>query len=95
HASEANLNYLPSRLEEVVDPLPALREKCTEHHCMNFKELLDQCTERVTSKKKTSETCHQEMVDLIHCVDHCKSNHSDVSLQESARAMPQLFKKLK
>lgn len=67
--------------QEAVDPLPALREECTAHHCQKLKDELEKCNERVRSKSKTAETCHQEMVDLIQCVDHC--------------AMPKLFKKLK
>lgn len=59
--------------EEVVDPLPAIREECTVHHCQKLKDKLDTCNERVRSKKKTAETCHEEMVDFIHCVDHCVS----------------------
>ena len=36
-----------------------------------FKEILDECNDRVNSKNNTSETCHQEMVDYVNALDHC------------------------
>ena len=32
---------------------------------------LDACSDRVTAKNKTSETCFEEILDFYHCVDHC------------------------
>uniref|UniRef100_A0A914UPW4 Cytochrome b-c1 complex subunit 6 n=1 Tax=Plectus sambesii TaxID=2011161 RepID=A0A914UPW4_9BILA len=66
--------------DEVVDPLPAAREEC-EHHCTKLKERLDECNNRVSSRTKTDENCHEEFIDFISCVDHC--------------AMPKAFAKLK
>jgi len=66
---------------EVVDPFPEIREECEQKHCQKYREKLDECNARVSSRKKTEETCHEEVIDLFHCVDHC--------------ATPKLFKKLK
>jgi len=66
---------------EVVDWLPKYREECGEHHCAQLKAKLDSCNERVRARMRTEETCHEEMIDFMHCVDHC--------------AMPKLWNKLK
>jgi hypothetical protein len=36
-------------------------------------EKLNTCNSRVSSKTKTAETCVEEMIDYMHCVDHCVS----------------------
>uniref|UniRef100_A0A915BDM2 Cytochrome b-c1 complex subunit 6 n=1 Tax=Parascaris univalens TaxID=6257 RepID=A0A915BDM2_PARUN len=66
--------------EEGVDQLTFYREQCVEH-VAKFKEMLDECNARVMSRKKTEETCHEEMVDYVHHLDHC--------------AMPKAFATLK
>lgn len=56
------------------DPHETLREQCgATHHCQALSEKLEQCNDRVNSKKKTTETCIEELYDYIHCVDHCVS----------------------
>eukprot|EP00053_Salpingoeca_punica_P020462 m.211641 g.211641 ORF g.211641 m.211641 type:complete len:82 (+) comp18675_c0_seq1:67-312(+) len=61
--------------EEVVDHAPAIREECAEsHHCHGFKTELTKCNERVASRPGTTETCTQELFDLLHCVDHCAAD---------------------
>ncbi|KAH7716127.1 Protein T27E9.2 [Aphelenchoides avenae] len=73
---------MADRPEEGQDPLAFYREKCeSNHHVAKFKQLLDECNERVTSRSNTEETCQQEMVDYVHHLDHC--------------AMPKAFKELK
>lgn len=68
--------------EELVDPLTQRREKCREDEkCLKLKSRLEKCTLRVNNAKETSETCFEEVIDLVNCVDHC--------------AMHGLFKKLK
>ena len=65
------------------DPQDTLKEQCAQRkECVALQEELDRCTERVTSKTKTSETCAQELYDFIHCVDHCvrKLSKSDCLL---------------
>lgn len=57
--------------EELVDPMVVLREKCGEDHCQTFKDKFDSCTQRVNSRKATTESCFEELVDFMHCVDHC------------------------
>jgi len=44
-----------------------------DSHCEGFKAELQRCSDRVNSKKKTTETCVQEFNDFMHCVDHCVS----------------------
>ncbi|KAI4487009.1 hypothetical protein M0802_012109 [Mischocyttarus mexicanus] len=56
---------------ELVDPQTVLREKCSAKHCEKFKEILGTCNDRVNSRKKTEETCFEELIDYVHCVDHC------------------------
>lgn len=57
--------------EELVDPLDTLREKCKANHCPQYLEKFNACEKRVNSKKKTAENCWEELMDLMHCVDHC------------------------
>ncbi|XP_018329126.1 cytochrome b-c1 complex subunit 6, mitochondrial-like [Agrilus planipennis] len=61
--------------EDLVDPQQELRNECRESHCKNFAEKLEECTTRVTSKTKTTETCVEELIDLMHCLDHCVTPH--------------------
>lgn len=60
-----------AHIKDAVDPRIAVREHCTESHCKNYAKELETCNARVASKSKTSETCTQELFDLLHCVDHC------------------------
>ncbi|CAL1267241.1 unnamed protein product [Larinioides sclopetarius] len=57
--------------EDLVDPMDTIRQECVEKHCANFLEKLNECNDRVSSRKKTAETCAEELVDLLHCRDHC------------------------
>lgn len=60
--------------EESIDHQEVLREKCGElSKCTNLKEKLDQCSERVSSRSNTTETCTEELFDFVHCIDHCVS----------------------
>ncbi|KAA0189607.1 hypothetical protein HAZT_HAZT007243 [Hyalella azteca] len=53
------------------DPHDVLKEKCTATStCTALKEKLDECSDRVNSKSNTTETCYEELIDLIQCVDH-------------------------
>ncbi|XP_033637101.1 cytochrome b-c1 complex subunit 6, mitochondrial-like [Asterias rubens] len=61
--------------EDLVDPRDGILEECREgHHCEALKEELAVCTDRVSSRSKTEETCTQELFDFIHCVDHCSAD---------------------
>jgi len=52
-----------------------IKEKCGESkECSALKEILNTCTDRVSSKSATTETCVQELNDYLHCVDHCVSH---------------------
>ncbi|KAL0101564.1 hypothetical protein PUN28_019002 [Cardiocondyla obscurior] len=58
--------------EELVDPQTVLREQCNqESKCVNFKGKLDTCNDRVNSRSNTEETCLEELIDYVQCVDHC------------------------
>ena len=59
--------------DEVIDPLTVAREKCTESdECKKLRKKLNVCTKRVTANAgKTEETCFEEVLDLVQCVDHC------------------------
>lgn len=68
--------------DEIVDPLNVRREKCREEpKCLKLKSRLEKCTARVNKAKEPTETCFEEIIDLVNCVDHC--------------AMHGLFSKLK
>ncbi|XP_061175702.1 cytochrome b-c1 complex subunit 6, mitochondrial-like [Saccostrea echinata] len=59
--------------EELVDPQTVLREECSaKPKCAEFKEILDKCNERVAVKPAIEEeTCEEELIDYVNCVDHC------------------------
>ncbi|XP_076244389.1 ubiquinol-cytochrome c reductase 11 kDa subunit [Calliopsis andreniformis] len=58
--------------DEIVDPQKVLREKCSMRpKCSNMQERLNTCTDRVNSRKHTEETCLEELIDYVECVDHC------------------------
>ena len=57
--------------EDLIDPAVEIKEKCAEDHCLKYKNRLDECNDRVTSKENTTETCLEEILDFYHCVDHC------------------------
>ncbi|GFN98442.1 cytochrome b-c1 complex subunit 6 [Plakobranchus ocellatus] len=60
--------------EELTDPQDELKEKCSEKkECVSLKEKLDECNARVEGRSKTAETCVEEIIDFMHCVDHCVS----------------------
>ena len=68
--------------EDMVDPHDTLKEECANSgHCKSFLAKLEECNSRVNSKNETTETCAEELFDLMHCVDHCVA--------------PKLFAKLK
>ncbi|BFZ02385.1 hypothetical protein BsWGS_05424 [Bradybaena similaris] len=58
--------------EELIDPQTALRESCSQKkECAKLKLRLETCNERVEGEEKTTETCMEELIDFMHCVDHC------------------------
>ncbi|XP_076750162.1 ubiquinol-cytochrome c reductase 11 kDa subunit [Xylocopa sonorina] len=58
--------------EEVVDPQKIIRGKCSaEGKCAHLQLILETCNERVSSKTQTEETCMEELLDYVECVDHC------------------------
>ena len=57
--------------EDLVDPGQVIKEECTDGQCAKYKEKLDSCSSRVTSKSQTTETCFEEILDFYHCMDHC------------------------
>lgn len=62
--------------EEMVDPHDVLKETCQDKpECSGVKNLLSECNDRVNSRSQTTETCFEELVDLLGCVDHCVSHN--------------------
>ncbi|XP_051159564.1 cytochrome b-c1 complex subunit 6, mitochondrial-like [Leptopilina boulardi] len=60
--------------DELVDPQKVLRETCSQQKkCRELQDRLTTCNDRVNSRKNTEETCMEELVDLVQCVDHCVS----------------------
>lgn len=58
---------------ELVDPQGVIREECNAHHCEKYQTKLTTCNARVNSRSNTAETCYEELLDLMHCIDHCAS----------------------
>merc|ERR1712226_177694 len=66
----------PEEEEEVdlIDPVDEIRENCNHSNDVGkLKSVLEACTERVSSKNETTETCHEEVIDYIHALDTCVS----------------------
>jgi len=58
--------------EDLVDPLDEARTACREtKECQKYVAKLETCENRVSSKSNTEETCVEEMMDLLHSIDHC------------------------
>ncbi|XP_048763840.1 cytochrome b-c1 complex subunit 6, mitochondrial-like [Ostrea edulis] len=59
--------------EDLIDPHSVLRDDCAaKPKCAELKEILDKCNERVAVKPAIEEeTCEEELIDYVHCVDHC------------------------
>lgn len=58
--------------EELEDPQEVLRSSCQDTtKCSLLLDELMECNDRVNSRKKTKETCEQELYDFIGCVDSC------------------------
>jgi ubiquinol-cytochrome c reductase subunit 6 len=60
-----------SESEDLIDPQEVLRGECTEKKCSGYENRLKECNDRVNSRTKTAETCMEEVIDFMHCVDHC------------------------
>ncbi|XP_003399309.1 cytochrome b-c1 complex subunit 6, mitochondrial [Bombus affinis] len=67
--------YMPTvkaEEEELIDPQKILRERCSRQpKCTSLQEKLDICNQRVNSRSNTEETCMEELIDYVECVDHC------------------------
>jgi len=59
--------------EDLEDPMDEIKEHCGSH-CPENKEKLEACTDRVNSRTKTEENCTEELIDFLHCIDHCASD---------------------
>ncbi|EFN77372.1 cytochrome b-c1 complex subunit 6, mitochondrial [Harpegnathos saltator] len=58
--------------QELVDQQQVLRDKCSkEAKCHSLQEKLNTCNDRVNSRSNTEETCLEELIDYVECVDHC------------------------
>merc|ERR1711936_1482789 len=58
--------------EDLVDPHDSAKGVCaSKPECMSLKDKLDECNTRVEGKSRTSETCVEEIIDWMHCVDEC------------------------
>ncbi|XP_056246298.1 cytochrome b-c1 complex subunit 6, mitochondrial-like [Seriola aureovittata] len=61
--------------EDMVDPLETIRAKCEQsEHCVHYKERLEVCEARVSSRSNTVEDCTEELFDFLHARDHCVSH---------------------
>ncbi|CAI2163971.1 1126_t:CDS:2 [Funneliformis geosporum] len=68
-ANEPEIEEAP---EEPEDLKPQIEEECGETTaCKPLKHHLEECTRRVEAGG-TDETCAEELLHFMHCVDHCK-----------------------
>lgn len=59
-------------MDDDKDPKDVLEERCRQtEKCRVFVNRLEKCTARVQSHPGTEETCSEELIDLLACVDHC------------------------
>merc|ERR1711893_286057 len=56
--------------EDLVDPKDAVEEGC-QRRCEKYQAKLTSCEDRVNSRSNTEETCEEELMDMVHCVDAC------------------------
>ncbi|CAF4397714.1 unnamed protein product [Rotaria sp. Silwood2] len=74
HKHHFNDIHIEKEMKEIgdADPLAKLKQLCSEEHgCEKVKHRLQECTNRVQSKPYTKETCNEELLDFLHCVDEC------------------------
>merc|ERR1712128_238573 len=65
--------------EELIDPMDGLKENCgTSNACAPSAEKLSTCNDRVAGRSKTEEVCDEELIDYLHCVDHCLSQSNNL-----------------
>ncbi|KAL4236446.1 hypothetical protein ACF0H5_004831 [Mactra antiquata] len=58
--------------EDLIDPVDDIRKDCESNkESLRYLQKLEECNNRVSSRSKTDETCHEEMIDWVHAVDHC------------------------
>ncbi|KRZ29941.1 Cytochrome b-c1 complex subunit 6, mitochondrial [Trichinella pseudospiralis] len=81
--------------DEIQDPLARLRKKCQEEKCQQFVQKLEICSNRVKSRKNTEENCHDEVIDMMRCVDHCVSSAAGLQNVEVENIMSQMKLSLK
>lgn len=71
-ASFMSVVHADDEEEELVDPQKVLREKCKlTKACVALEEKLNTCNDRVNSRSNTEESCFEELIDYVECVDHC------------------------
>ncbi|EPB77986.1 Ubiquinol-cytochrome C reductase hinge protein [Ancylostoma ceylanicum] len=67
-------------LEEGVDQVKQWRERCAEQFT-DLKARLDECNDRVNSRKETTETCVEELWDYVEQLDKCAIRKAFLSLK--------------
>ncbi|KHJ92119.1 Ubiquinol-cytochrome C reductase hinge protein [Oesophagostomum dentatum] len=67
-------------LEEGVDQLEQWRARCAKKF-PELKAQLDECNDRVNSRKQTEETCVQELWDFVEQVDKCAVRKAFLTLK--------------
>ncbi|VDL97731.1 unnamed protein product [Schistocephalus solidus] len=61
--------YLHTFFEIDLDQGHGIRERCRKtDECMKFSKVFEDCCER---QPKTKESCEEELIDLVNCVDKC------------------------
>ncbi|KAH8307152.1 hypothetical protein KR044_006063 [Drosophila immigrans] len=61
---------------ELVDPQASLRDSCKEKsHIESLFNKYQECKDRVNGRKKTTETCVEELYDYVSELDHCVAHH--------------------
>ncbi|KAL6743435.1 hypothetical protein Aduo_016476 [Ancylostoma duodenale] len=67
-------------LQEGVDQVQQWRDRCAEQFT-DLKARLDECNDRVNSRKETTETCVEELWDYVEQLDKCAIRKAFLSLK--------------
>ncbi|KAG8252477.1 hypothetical protein J6590_056407 [Homalodisca vitripennis] len=73
HAScQTNEDGVATIMHGPLAPWCEESEKCSgTKHCVELRNKLEECNNRVNSRSQTAETCVEELFDYLHALDHC------------------------
>ena len=72
---ENPFNYQLDFESFLQDPHIIAKKECkSSGECDKFRALVDKCADRINNATEfTDETCNEEMIDYVQCIDECVS----------------------